>query len=177
MKSFIPTYKSICVLLIAIGIAVFTGCRKIPKFSEIPSIQYKDVITKTFYNADQLTFADSVILGIHFEDGNGDIGYPQDQKTEDNTDYFVDVYRKTNGIFSLAVFPDTSLNFNGHIPLLAPVSSPGPIEGDIFYTMTFNYGTDQAVNDTLKFFVKIKDRAGNISNTVESDPVIIRKTP
>jgi hypothetical protein len=177
MQSIIPTYRSYCLLLVAIGMAVFTGCRKIPKFSETPNIQYKDIRTITYFNADQLIDSDSIILGVHFEDGDGDIGYPSDQRSEDHIDYFVDVYRRTNGVYALAVFPDTSLTFNGHIPLLAPVSSQGPIEGDIFYTMIFNYGTDQPADDTLKFLVKIKDRNGNFSNTVESAPVIIRKTP
>ncbi|MDB5256418.1 MAG: hypothetical protein JWM14_1113 [Chitinophagaceae bacterium] len=158
---------------------VLTGCRKVPKFSETPNIQFKDINKKTFYNADQSPvgdslFADSVIIGIHFEDGDGDLGFPDDQRSEDNVDYFVDVYRKTNGIYNLATF---DLPFNGHLPLLAPVGTPGPIEGDVFYAMIFNYSDDQAADDTLKFAVKLKDRKGNYSNTVESDPVIIRKTP
>ncbi len=177
MLSHIPTYKSYCILLLAVGIAVFTGCRKIPKFSETPSIQYKDIHTVTYFNADQLIDADSIILGIHFKDGNGDLGFPEAERSEDHIDYFVDVFRKTNGVFAPAIFPDSSLTFNGHLPLLTPVSTPGPIEGDLFYTMIFNYGTDQPADDTLKFLVKIKDRSGNVSNTVESAPVIIRKTP
>lgn len=181
MHSFIKTYKFYNLLLIAVGIAVFIGCRNIPKFSETPSVQYKDVRKVTFYNAEQSgadsVFADSITVGIHFEDGDGDLGYPEDQRSEDNIDYFVDVHRKTNGTFIPIVFPDPLFTYNGHMPLLAPESTPGPIEGDIFYTMIFNYSTDQPADDTLKFLIHIKDRKGNMSNTVESTPVIIRKTP
>lgn len=165
----------------AVGIAVFIGCRKIPKFSETPNIHYKDLRKVKFYNAEQSgsdsVFADSITVGIHFEDGDGDLGYPEDQRSESNIDYFVDVLRKTNGTFSPIVFPDPSFTYNGHMPLLAPESTPGPIEGDIFYTMIFNYSTEQPTNDTLKFLIKIKDRKGNNSNIIESIPVIIRKTP
>ena len=163
-----------------------TGCRKVPKFSETPNIQFKDINKKTFFNAAQSPpppiavgdsiFADSVIIGVHFEDGDGDLGFPDDQRSESNVDYFVDVYRQTNGVFTLVTFPG-GITFNGHLPLLAPVGMPGPIEGDVFYAMTFNYSTDQVADDTLKFAVKLKDRKGNYSNTVESGPVIIRKTP
>jgi hypothetical protein len=163
-------------LLIVAGSAVFTGCRKIPKFSETPNIQYKNIRKQTFFNADQLVDSDSIILGIHFEDGNGDLGFPEDERTETNIDYLVDVYRQTNGVFGLVTFPG-GLTFNGHIPLLSPVSAPGPIEGDIFYAMIFNYSADQAADDTLKFVVKLRDRKGNYSNSVESYPVIIRQTP
>jgi hypothetical protein len=171
-----PTYNLFCILLLASGIAVFTGCRKIPKFSETPNIQYKNIRKVTFFNADQLIDADSIIVGIHFEDGNGDIGFPEDQRSEANTDYFVDVYRQTNGVFAIVVFDD-SLTFNSNLPLLAPVSASGPLEGDIFHAMTFNYSSTQASDDTLKFVIKLKDRAGNFSNSVETDPIIIRKTP
>ena len=173
MRSIISTYRFYSLLLLAVGIAVFIGCRKIPKFSETPSIQYKDIQTVSFFNEIQFIDADSVTVGIHFEDGDGDLGYPLDQRSEDHIDYFVKVYRKTNGTF----IPVTSVTYDGHLPLLAPESAPGPIEGDIFYTMIFNYITDQPVDDTLKFEIHIKDRKGNISNTVDSAPVIIRKTP
>jgi len=172
----IPTYRFYSLLLVAVGIAVFTGCRKIPKFSETPSIQYKNIRKVTFFSEDQLIDSDSIILGLHFEDGDGDLGFPEDQRSEDNVDYLVDVYRQTGGIFNPVTFP-SGVTFNGHIPLMAPVGTPGPIEGDLFYAMIFTYSTDQVADDTLKFVVKLKDRKGNFSNMAESDPVIIRKTP
>jgi len=170
------TYSLLSILLVAVGAVVFIGCRKVPKFSETPNIQYKDIRKVTFFNADQLIDADSIILGIHFEDGDGDLGFPEDNRSEANLDYFVEVYRQTGGVFTPIVYE--GVNYNGHLPLLAPVSTPGPIEGDIYYNMIFNYGDviQQPLNDTLKFFVRIKDRKGNYSNTIESDPVIIRKT-
>ncbi|HSZ71625.1 MAG TPA: hypothetical protein VK750_03045 [Cytophagaceae bacterium] len=168
-------------LLVSLG-AFNTACRKVPKFSDVPNIQYKNIRKQTFYNAAQSSptdslFADSVIIGLHFEDGNGDLGYQDSDLSSAPVDFFVDVYRQTNGIFSPAIFQDSTLTYNGHIPLLAPVSSPGPIEGDLFYAMTFNYSTSQLHNDTLKFVVKLKDRAGNMSNSIETDPVIIRQGP
>jgi hypothetical protein len=163
-------------LLIAGGIAVISGCRKIPKFSETPAIQFKDIRKVTFFNEDQLIEADSIILGIHFQDGDGDLGYPENRQTEDNVNYFVDVYRQTNGVYNLVTYPG-GITFNGHMPLLAPESTPGPIEGDLFYNMVFNYYEGiQNPNDTLKFVVKIKDRKGNFSNSIESSPIIVRET-
>jgi hypothetical protein len=34
---------------------------------------------------------------------------------------------------------------------------------------------DYFPNDTLKLVIKIKDRAGNFSNTIETPPIIINK--
>ena len=109
------------------------------------------------------------------QDGNGDVGVPKDERADENIDYFVDLYRQTNGIFLPVVL--VGVTYNGHLPLLSPVSTPGPIEGKIYYKMIFSYSFSQVQNDTLKFIVKIKDREGNVSNSVETKPVIIRKTP
>jgi hypothetical protein len=151
------------------------SCRKVPKFSETPSIEYLNITLNTYFNEDLQVSADSVVVGIRVKDGNGDIGQEPNNRNDDNINYFVSLYRKTNGVFIPVVL--TGVTYNGHTPLLAPVSTPGPIEGDIFYKMVFSYSFSQVQNDTLRFDVKLKDRAGNFSNTVQTKPVIIRKTP
>lgn len=159
------------------------ACRKIPKFSETPKISFLNISASPYYNADQPISgqpdgeptADSVVIGIHIEDGNGDIGEIPENRNDSKINYFADLYRKNNGVFEPVVI--TGVTYNGHTPLLLPTTTPGPIEADMFYKINFNYSGIQVPNDTIKFVIKIKDRAGNISNSIETLPVVLRKTP
>jgi hypothetical protein len=177
------SYRHILLFTTLLATCTFIACRKIPKFSETPNISFQYISATPYYNADQPIAgqqpgeptADSVMIGIHIEDGNGDIGQEPKNRTDENINYFVDLYRKTNGTFQPVVL--NGLSYNGHTPLLNPTSTPGPIEADMFYKIIFTYSFGQAQNDTVKFVIKLKDRAGNMSNSVETLPVILRKTP
>jgi len=169
------TFRSFLYILFILIVCSFVACRKVPKFSDTPNISYLNITVNTYFDDLIKVSADSVVIGIHVQDGNGDIGETVENRTDAKINYLVDLYRKTNGVFLPVVL--SSLTYNGHTPLLSPISAPGPIEGDIYYKINFPYSFSQVQNDTLKFAVKIKDRAGNVSNIVETDPVIIRKTP
>ncbi len=166
-------YSGLLIMLVLI-ITSILSCKKIPKFDKIPVIDFKAINTYTYLNTDQMVNADSVVMTVHIKDGDGDIGNEANDRNDNNINYFVDVYRKTNGIFNQVTL-DPGLSYNGHTPLLNPISTPGPIEADLSYKISFLYFNGQAENDTLKFLIKIKDRAGNFSNTVETLPVVIRK--
>lgn len=169
---------------------LYVGCRKTPKYSEVPNIQYKNISLLHILDQDasdlgnpdpmnnDSVFADSITIGIHFQDGNGDLGFPEDQRDSlgTNRDYFIDVYSKTNGIYNLFVFPDSTFTYDAYMPLLSPINTSGPIEGDLFRSIVFTIGSTTPHDDTIKFVVKIKDRAGNFSNSIETDPVILNQT-
>lgn len=169
------TYRPLFSFLFILYVCAGVSCRKVPKFSETPSIEFLNITKGTYFDEDIQVSADSVTIGIRVKDGNGDIGQEPQNRTDENVNYFVDVYRRTNGTYLPVAL--TGVTYNGHTPLLSPVSTPGPIEGEIYYKINFAYSFSQAQNDTLKFVVKIKDRAGNMSNSIETLPVIIRKTP
>jgi hypothetical protein len=168
--------KANTTLLFLISALLFLGgCLAVPKYDEEPRISFNSVRKFTFINVDQggIT-ADSLQITINFQDGNGDIGYPTDQRNADNINYFLTIFRQTAGEFQEVILPP-GFNYNGYTPLLSPTTISGPIDGTITYKIVFNHSFSQAVNDTLRFRVQIKDRAGNLSNAIDTDPVIIRQ--
>lgn len=162
-------------LAITAALLILNGCLALPKYEDEPSISFNSIRKFTFVNEDQGgILADSLQITINFQDGNGDIGYPLDQRNADNINYFLTVFRQSDGEFKEVVLPP-GFTYNGYTPLLSPTTISGPIDGTITYKLVFNYSFSQAVNDTLRFRVQIKDRAGNISNAIDTSPVIIRQ--
>ena len=174
----IPTYRFYSLLLVAVGIAVFTGCRKIPKFSETPSIQYKNIRKVTFFSEDQLIDSDSIILGLHFEDGDGDLGASSEERSDPAFtgpygnwgNYELVTARKgANGQWTESILAGDSLKW---MPILKPDNKPGPIKGKLDLNTSFLYG-NSTVPITLKFKVRIRDRALRVSNQIETDSVVV----
>jgi hypothetical protein len=61
---------------------------------------------------------------------------------------------------------------SGYFPLLKIDEKPGPLEGTLSYTIQFFHSFTRK-NDTLRFDIQIKDRAGNLSNVTETEPIIV----
>ncbi|MBB6003402.1 hypothetical protein [Arcicella rosea] len=168
-------------------LALIVSCTGLPDFSNIPSISYNNVriITKlSGINGTNKT--DSLILSINYQDGDGDLGITKDELAalkkihgDSLKTFVIDVYVKKNGKFLRS---DPKEKFGGDILFhLKESSKPGPIEGVIDYSVPFVYGLYDGVpymtgkNDTLKFAVTLKDRALNVSNTIETPEFVIYK--
>lgn len=152
---------------------VGTSCISEPEFPFRPSITFDavDVIRVT----DQLgNIADSVSISILFEDGDGDLGaLPGD--TTDN--YFVNLLQLRNGQFVRFNVPDSTLDFNGTFPDLN-AEGVGAIKGTLLYSFpSIRLSTYRLLNipanDIWKFEIYIKDRAGNFSDTIQTDSVVV----
>ena len=152
-----------------------SACGEIaPRFSNVPAISFKDIRKSPAPAA----LGDSVIVGIGFEDGDGDIGVQgtSDTKTKD---FFSKVFKQFKGRRSLIAF-DESLA-DSRLPIFKPDGLTGPIEGVISYGFVITpppfVVTDSAStilpNDTLSFEITIADRAGNRSNTVTTDKIVV----
>jgi hypothetical protein len=164
------------ILLISSAI---TGCKKSPNYSVVPAITFENLRVVHDY----VNYTDSVSITIGFQDGNGDIGnYP----TKPNfIDYYVDIYKKTNGVFVRMTYFDTSpLGYNGYLPLLSPYNVTGPIDGTITnivapFDAPLPIGSPAPPtapfqkDDTIKFHVQIRDRANNYSNWVETTEYVV----
>lgn len=162
------------------------GCKKSPNYSEVPSITFQNLrVVHDFSD-----YTDSVAIIIGFQDGDGNLGNtPVDPSFYD---YFVEIYKKTNGVYSRYNYFDTiSFTYNGYLPLLSPYNVTGPIDG----TITYNIGPFPArllapgvpdfsppdpsdprpfyKDDTIKFMVQIRDRANNYSNWVETSEYVV----
>jgi hypothetical protein len=69
--------------------------------------------------------------------------------------------------------PFSCITFDGRYPLLNSAEFERPLAGSLSYTMISSGFLPIFGNDTLQLRVEIKDRALNISNTVESPDFVI----
>lgn len=158
-------------LVLILGL-VAIGCKKAPNYPKEPSIEFERL---RIIN-DKVNFSDSVSIFIKFKDGDGDLG--NDPVITSYIDFFLEVYKKTNGTY---VPMATPISYNGYLPLLSPYNTTGPIDGTIRYILApfdspLPVGTPAPPyyqGDTLQFHVRIRDRAGNYSNWIESTDYII----
>ena len=181
MKNKTLFISSVCLSMFA--------CTGEPDFSFIPEIGFNNVRVLTVTSQGLLGVAkkDSVIMTVNFQDGDGDLGFTPAElitlkkTTGDSLQTFVvDIYVQRNGKF-VRSFPKEK--FGGNFPIrFKQGSKPGPIEGTVDYSATFEYNVFQGIpflkgkSDTIKFAIQIKDRALNKSNVVETSPVVIYNT-
>ncbi len=177
----------IIILVVFLGLLA-TACFKAPQYADTPAISLESI-----RNAPAGTGTDSVILTISYQDGNGDLGLDDGDKQppfqELNSDgtvntaffnFYANAYKKVNGRF----VPITFFSFpklDGRFPRLNATRSSA-IEGTLKYTLLFSYIFSSGIyspaisrNDTLKFDIRIADRALNKSNIVETSEIIIGK--
>jgi len=132
---------------------LFSGCKRedLREDMNIPYISIKRISPSVVQE-----FTESVLLEVAYEDGNGDLGFSDPD------------------IFSLSV-KDSRLDDADmyHIPPLAPDGEEIYIKGtfNIYLNTTFLIGVGSS--ERLTYTVKIKDRAGNWSNTVTSEEITI----
>lgn len=156
---------------------VTTACKKAPDYPKEPYIEFKSIEKYVIVSTNSLTPADSVVINIAFKDGDGDIGLDEEDLSQpaykdSSKNYILDVYRKIDGKFVLL---NLVPNYYGTIPRLSPRGTTGPIDGTIKRDdITFKH-TVMPENDTLKFEIKILDRAFNISNRIETSEIIIHE--
>lgn len=163
------------------------GCEQAPDFSPVPHITYESITKVRDANGD-----DSLTISLFYQDGDGDLGLGPDDITSpyqpENSDgspnffhfnYHITIYEKQGGDFVLftpnnpGLFDSTA--FDGRFPRLAENNEGRYVEGTLHFGFkTFSNTSGQFdPNDTLMFRVKIVDRALNISNTIETDEVVV----
>ena len=165
-------------LLPLFPILIVFSCRKPPDYSDIPKIDYLSISTEQIFDEDNLAFVDSVSISIRFEDGNGDLGL--DNSDIENSEvfvndfvfnYFIDVYKKTNGNWEFIDFEEIgSSPFYARFPRLLP-EGLSPIDGSLNFALTLVPSSLLKSNDTLRFDVYIVDRELNRSNTVTTEEI------
>lgn len=152
------------------------GCFSVPDYPNSPSIEFAKIISVP--RLDQFTggYKDSVVISVKFKDGDGDLGYEQWEidslrKNGDGYNYIVKQYRKNRGVYEPFTTADSQ---SGYFHRLFS-DKPGPLEGTLHYSGVEIYHAFYPYkNDTLKFDVTIRDRAGNASNTITTDSIIVK---
>jgi hypothetical protein len=165
-----------------VACAVLLGsCTEKTEFSEIPFIQF----TK-FEQLKNAAGKDSIgILKLYFTDGDGDMGLssadtlpPYNKGSLYYYNFFITYFEKQNGVWTKVVLPppfpgaDTLTN-NSRIPNLTPTGQNKSLEGEISMQLFTN--NPFSPYDTIRYDVRICDRALNMSNLVQTSEIILVK--
>jgi hypothetical protein len=155
--------------LLALAAAQF--CVRPPDYPKEPIIEFKSISTKTLRQP-PLTPGDpdSVVVTFSYQDGDGDLGYPD---SDPSTSVFFRDERDA--------FPKER-----KLPFVDPQGAGNGISGEISLVLpsvccifTNSEGIKTAcenvpVNrDTLVYVISIRDRAGNVSNEIRTEPIVL----
>lgn len=136
------------------------SCDDDPVFPIEPEIEFVSITP-----AEATEFQDEITLTIHFQDGDGDLGY----ETDPVANLFVRDMRVD--------IPDSVRNYSFFIPSLTPEthkpSIQGPLSVKILCPPRSDWFTPGSTESDITFEVYLVDRAGHVSNTVVSTPVTI----
>ncbi|MFZ1688550.1 MAG: hypothetical protein WAU70_14065 [Flavobacteriales bacterium] len=161
---------------LAVAMVLFSGCLKTEEFPPEPAIAFKSFGQ----------YADSASLVVTFTDGDGDIGLSEDQ-TDPPFDsasvyyynFYMDYYLREAGtwVFKSAL---------GHrLPVITPTGQNKALEGEIarrietvqipgFPQPWYGVLTDADEGDTIRFDVRLIDRALHTSNTVSTGDIVLQ---
>jgi hypothetical protein len=150
------SFNVLCLVkLVFIGIALMCyACgEEVPLPDTVPVIQ-----VMTLSETDVKEFENEIVMTISYEDGDGDLG-------EENPD--------TPVLF----VKDSRLNEADeyHVKPLAPVDSEIPIQGTLEITLTPLFLLGNGNTETVNLSVRIRDRAGNLSEPADAPPITVRK--
>ena len=132
----------------------FSGCKKEEPISSTPSIKFISMTPATATKN-----VDEIKITIEYTDGDGDLG----ENTPDMKNLFCTDSR--NGV-----------TYEFRIPQLAPTGSNIIITGQqVFNLPPQGFIDDNQTTETTTYSVYIVDRAGNQSNTVQTNMLTINQ--
>lgn len=142
---------------------LLTACSDSPVFPLEPEIEFVSITpgpVKQFSN-DTL-----VRITFHYQDGDGDLGY---EGQEDVSNLFIRDLR--------TAIPDSVSLLTYSIPSLTPETRKPSIQGEISVDLPplphSSFFVPGSQENEARFEIYIVDRAGNVSNAIVTDPVII----
>ncbi len=159
--------KSIIAFNLLFFLIILSSCVSKPEFPDIPHLEFTGMDKNSMLQGD--FNSDSIFIYLKFTDGDGDIGF---ETTDSLPNLFV-IDSRTNNIaesIKIPKLPDTGTG-NG-------VS--GEIELKLYTTCCLFKDNippcsviDNIPYDTLYYKIYLIDRAGNSSDTVYTDPIIL----
>jgi hypothetical protein len=168
--------------MIAVALAAtLMACFTEPDYSDTPEIRLVGPPVKVTLEPGTgvglTTRRDSVIMTIRLQDGTGDIG----EDTRDTTrqrvvfgketwgNYEVKTFEFVNGTYRELPSSDNRKLFFPRSPL---GEQKGAVEGDIDFSQVFFYQRPFRMAP-VRFQVRIRDRALNVSNTIVTDTISV----
>ncbi len=161
---------------ITLLVLFLSACDKIvPNFDKTPYIEPRDIRVTQSLPLE----GDSLVITLFFRDGDGDLGIDGTDSPFD-FDCFASPYKKFEGREIPVVSTIPGLNYNGRIPRLKNDDKAGPIEGTLNYRLQVFYpqqdlelDKDIQRNDTIFFWIRVRDRSGNFSDSVRTGSVVV----
>ena len=164
------------------------ACQKPVEYPIEPKIAYEGF---TYLLDADSTFSGEGVISFSFTDGDGDLGLDDNDTLPPfgfhDAYYFnmvVDYLKSENGVFvktpllspHVPTSPDDTLvlydtvTFNARFKRLRDSEEPKAISGTMDYKLTVQ--NPFSPNDTVKFEIRILDRALHESNVIQTDPII-----
>ena len=140
-------------IYILIPVIIFSCKKEEEKYPDTPEIEFVGMTPTS-----TTEFQDQVKITISYKDGNGDLG------TEDP-----DFYSLLIKDARLSAYDEY------HIQPLSPPGQTLQIEGDLDIVLTGLFVLDTVNSETTSFSIKMRDRAGNWSNEVQTSSLTINK--
>ncbi|TVR81670.1 MAG: hypothetical protein EA412_02570 [Chitinophagaceae bacterium] len=143
--------KKILIYIVLIPLFGLFSCSKKEVLDEVPYIELVSVEP-----LEMIQFKDTLTITIRYEDGNGDLGFAD---ADSNALYVHDQRLDKADMF--------------YVPPLAPLDAEVHISGklDIQIGNTFLIGNGPS--EKTRFYIKIRDRAGNMSNEIVTPEITI----
>lgn len=160
-------------------VLMMSACFNEPNYSNTPEIDFKGLFKYSLSAGTGVgkPKRDSIVVTIGFKDGDGNLGV--DNPTEATIasysanggwgNYEIKTFRLKNKQY--VEYPQpiyTTLFF----PELTKGKPKGAIEGSLDFNQIFTYGTVNYFYPT-KFQIRIRDRAFNASNVIETDTITL----
>jgi len=156
------------IILFIVLLTLFFACKKREEFSNIPYLEFTKYEIKDSIDA-LGNITKLCELHLFFTDGDGDIGlFEEDTIAPFDYNLFVNYFEMKNN--SLQQIIDT-LNppYHIRIPNLTPTGQNKSLKVDMKYDVDITYRN----SDTIKFELKLFDRALNESEWVSSSLIIL----
>lgn len=149
--------KNLRLIPFVLAFAAITGCDTDPVFPVEPNISFVSITPE---EATQFT-SDEIQIVFHYEDGDGDLGNEDDQVSN----LFLEDTR-----LAFANNPGRISAFS--FPSLTPDAKNPSIQGN--FTVTMSTPPYESSEEPLVFKIYIVDRAGHVSNTIETTPIVVK---
>ena len=188
---FLPPQIYIMKIRTLIGLFIFglvvCCCQKPVEYPVEPKIVYEGF---TYLMNDDSTFSGEGVISFSYTDGDGDLGLDEGDTLPPfgfhDSHYYnmvIDYLKCENGVFvktpllspHVPTSPDDTLvlfdtvTFNARFKRLRDSEEPKAISGTMDYKLTVQ--NPFSPNDTVKFEIRILDRALHESNTIQTDPI------
>lgn len=164
-----------CVVVWVLFILSTQSCVEPPRFPNEPAIELVSVSADTIQQ-----LQDSLYIEFTFTDGDGDLGF-EDFSTDDCE--LCDSSCYSHPTFSLFILDSRFINIvNGdtirclktfNVPYVPPKGATDAISGSFTVLLTNEFCIPGKAVDTVSYSIVVKDRAGNFSNRISTDKIII----